>query len=138
MLPVMPRTVRISLYLQVSSFAVIPLLFLLPSGSPKSGGGGNEVTSAVALTMLLAIIAVFALWLFIAIRAYCGRNWARWTLTVLYVGSTLLSLPLRLGQRPYPPDKTKASERARDHDATETHDKGKNKGRGRDDDDFSM
>jgi hypothetical protein len=40
---------------------------------------------AIVVPLLLFLVPLFSLIFFIAYRTYRGRNWARWTLTALYL-----------------------------------------------------
>ena len=87
----MPRTLKMSLWLLVVS--VSAGILAVAVGATPSGTVPASYTWIVVLILLVAVIPSGALWIFVAYRAYRGRNWARWLLVIFLALGLLESLP---------------------------------------------
>ncbi len=88
----MPRAVRTSLWLLISSFVATPLLvYFDPRPGPPIPSGSEDFLVAMELVIFLPITILLA---FIASRAFKGQNWARWVYAAMYAISMSVSAPL--------------------------------------------
>ena len=86
----MPLPVKTSLWLQILSVVVVILGAAISSVLTQGGTDQVGPVWVVLAVILIAVVPVLALWVFILRRAYQGRNWARWLLTILCLVSLLV------------------------------------------------